>query len=127
MCQNTRTDCVRTLQPRRDDDSALGVRPLRDRRLLLLAGGSAGVGAMFHAPLGGALFMPEVLYRKSDLEADAIIPCIISSIFAYATFTTISSEGPPLGEALPSELLFEPRTEQERRDYERALREAGNN
>ena len=25
------------------------------------------------------------------------------------------------------ELLFEPRTEQERRDYERALREAGNN
>jgi len=25
------------------------------------------------------------------------------------------------------ELLFEPKTEQERRDYERALREAGNN
>jgi CIC family chloride channel protein len=64
--------------------------PVRDRRLLLLAGGSAGVGAMFCSPLGGALFMPEVLYRKSDLEADALIPCIISSIFAYATFTTIS-------------------------------------
>ena len=66
--------------------------PVRDRRLLLLSGGSAGVGAMFCSPLGGALFMPEVLYRKSDLEADALIPCIISSIFAYATFTTISGD-----------------------------------
>ncbi len=66
--------------------------PVRDRRLLLLSGGSAGVGAMFCSPLGGALFMPEVLYKKSDLEADALIPCIISSIFAYATFTTISGD-----------------------------------
>ena len=63
--------------------------PVRDRRLLLLSGGSAGVGAMFCSPLGGALFMPEVLYKRSDLEADALIPCIISSIFAYATFTTV--------------------------------------
>ncbi|MCH2105072.1 MAG: chloride channel protein [Planctomycetes bacterium] len=66
--------------------------PVRDRRLLLLSGGSAGVGAMFCSPLGGALFMPEVLYKKSDLEADALIPCIISSIFAYATYTTISGD-----------------------------------
>ena len=66
--------------------------PTRERRLLLLAGGSAGVGAMFCSPLGGALFMPEVLYRKSDIEGDALIPCIISSIFAYATYTTISGD-----------------------------------
>ena len=66
--------------------------PVRDRRLLLLSGGSAGVGAMFCSPLGGALFMPEVLYRKSDIEGDALIPCIISSIFAYATYTTISGD-----------------------------------
>jgi CIC family chloride channel protein len=65
---------------------------IRERRLLLLAGGSAGVGAMFCSPLGGALFMPEVLYRKSDIEGDALIPCIISSIFAYATYTTISGD-----------------------------------
>lgn len=57
----------------------------RDRRTFLLAGASAGIGAMFCAPLGGALFAPEVLYRKSEFEGEAIIPCIISSILAYTT------------------------------------------
>jgi len=61
----------------------------RDRRVFLLAGASAGVGAMFGAPLGGALFMPEVLYKKPEFEGEAIIPCIISSICAYTTFTAI--------------------------------------
>ena len=36
----------------------------RERRTFLLAGTSAGIGALFTAPLGGALFAPEVLYRK---------------------------------------------------------------
>ena len=61
----------------------------RDRRIFLLAGASAGIGALFTAPLAGALFAPEVLYRKSEFEGEAIIPCIISSIVAYTTFTTI--------------------------------------
>ena len=69
--------------------SALGLSD-RDRRVFLLAGGSAGIGAMFCSPLGGALFMPEVLYRKPEFEGESIIPCIISSIFAYATMTSIS-------------------------------------
>ncbi|TDJ71948.1 MAG: chloride channel protein [Planctomycetota bacterium] len=64
----------------------------RDRRIFLLAGGSAGIGAMFCSPLGGALFMPEVLYRKPDFEGESIIPCIISSIMAYATMTAISGQ-----------------------------------
>ena len=62
----------------------------RDRRMFLLAGSSAGVGALFTAPLGGALFAPEVLYRKPEFEGDAIIPCLISSIVAYTTFTSIT-------------------------------------
>ena len=62
----------------------------RDRRVFLLAGGSAGIGAMFCSPLGGALFMPEVLYRKPEFEGESIISCIIASIFAYATMTSIS-------------------------------------
>ena len=36
-----------------------------DRRILLLAGIAAGVGATFRSPLGGALFAVEVLYRKN--------------------------------------------------------------
>jgi chloride channel protein, CIC family len=64
----------------------------RDRRMFLLAGASGGIGATFCSPLGGALFMPEVIYRKAEFEGDSIIPCIIASIFAFATFTAISGE-----------------------------------
>jgi CIC family chloride channel protein len=64
----------------------------RERRILLLSGASAGVGALFTAPLGGALFAPEVLYRKSEFEGEAIVPCIISSIVAYTTFTSITGK-----------------------------------
>jgi len=64
----------------------------RDRRLFLTAGGSAGIGAMFCSPLGGALFMPEVLYRKPEFEGEAIVPCVVASTVAYATFVAISGE-----------------------------------
>ena len=64
----------------------------RDRRIFLLAGASAGIGALFTAPLGGALFAPEVLYKKAEFEGDAIIPCIISSIVAYTVFRTATGE-----------------------------------
>jgi len=62
----------------------------RDRRIFLLSGSTAGIGAMFCAPLGGALFMPEVLYEKPEFEGEVIIPCIISSIVAYTTFSAVS-------------------------------------
>jgi CIC family chloride channel protein len=62
----------------------------RDRRMFLLAGTSAGIGALFCAPLGAALFAPEVLYRKPEFEGDAIIPCIVSSIVAYTTFASVN-------------------------------------
>jgi len=64
----------------------------RDRRLFLLTGASAGIGALFTAPLAGALFAPEVLYKKPEFEGEAIIPCIISSIVSYTTFTTITGK-----------------------------------
>lgn len=75
----------------------------RDRRLLLLAGASAGIGAMFRSPLGGALFMPEVLYRKEEFEGEALVPCIVGSIFAYATFTGLTGAHPAV--EIPRELL----------------------
>jgi CIC family chloride channel protein len=61
---------------------------MRDRRLMLLAGAAGGIGAIFRAPLGAALFTTEVLYRNVDLEFEAIIPSIISSIVAYSVFVT---------------------------------------
>jgi chloride channel protein, CIC family len=60
----------------------------RQRRILLLAGCGAGLAAIFRAPLGGALTAIEVLYRE-DLETEALIPTIISSITAYIIFTDL--------------------------------------
>lgn len=80
----------------------------RDRRVLFLSGASAGIGALFTAPLGGALFAPEVLYRKPDFEGDAIIPCIIGSIVAYTTFTAVTGETRviPIDPAVLEQLTF---------------------
>lgn len=66
---------------------------VRERRLMLLAGCAAGLGAIFRAPLGGALTSIEVLYRE-DFEAEGIVLSIISSVVGYAIFTTIFGHEP---------------------------------
>ena len=65
--------------------TVLKLKP-RDRRILVLAGAAGGIGAIFHAPLGAALFAPEVLYRETEFEFEAILPCIVSSIVASSVF-----------------------------------------
>lgn len=82
----------------------------RERRILVLAGAAGGIGAIFQAPLGAALFAPEVLYRETEFEFDAILPCIVSSILAYAVYSQLYKGGAlffpgPVGFALPKELL----------------------
>ena len=61
----------------------------RDRRLMLLAGAAGGIGAIFKAPLGAALFATEVLYQEPEFEFEVIIPSILSSIVGYSVFTLI--------------------------------------
>ena len=65
--------------------TVLKLKP-RDRRILVLAGAAGGLGAIFHAPLGTALFAPEVLYRETEFEFEAILPCIVSAIVASSIF-----------------------------------------
>jgi len=82
----------------------------RERRILVLAGAAGGIGAIFQAPLGAALFAPEVLYRETEFEYEAILPCIVSSITAYAVYTQLYKGGAlffpgPVGLSLPGELL----------------------
>lgn len=60
----------------------------RASRTLLLAGTAGGLGAIFRAPLGGALTAVEVLYQE-DFESDALIPCILSSVVAYTVFGSL--------------------------------------
>jgi CIC family chloride channel protein len=63
----------------------LRLRPI-ERRTLMAAGMGAGVAAIFRAPLAGALFAAEVLYRSPDFESEVIIPAGLASVAAYCTF-----------------------------------------
>ncbi len=55
-----------------------------DFRTVLMAGVAAGFGAVFGTPLAGTIFAIEVL-TIGRLQYDAIIPCLIASIFADQT------------------------------------------
>ncbi|MCH7564176.1 MAG: chloride channel protein [Gemmatimonadetes bacterium] len=61
----------------------------RARRTMMVAGAAGGLGAIFRAPLGGALTAVEVLY-KEDIETDALTPAIISSVTAYTIFSAVN-------------------------------------
>jgi CIC family chloride channel protein len=85
--------------------SWMGLRP-QDRRILVLAGAAGGIGAIFHAPLGAALFAPEVLYRETEFEFEAIMPCIVASIVASSVFDQYSGRANLF---FPGPVNFEPR------------------
>lgn len=68
----------------------------KERRILLLAGAAGGLGAVFRAPLGGALTAIEVIYRE-DFEAEAILPAVLSSVVAYTIFALVFGTEPMFG------------------------------
>ncbi|MCA1906629.1 MAG: chloride channel protein [Desulfarculus sp.] len=80
--------------------------PDSERRVFLLAGCAAGIGAIFRAPLGAAITSIEVLYRE-DYESEAIIPCVISAVIAYSLFTYFFGFAPIF--ALPRLAFGDPR------------------
>jgi len=59
---------------------------IQERRILLVAGVGAGVAAIFRAPLAGALFAAEVLYRSPEFEAEVVMPAGIASVISYCTY-----------------------------------------
>ncbi len=63
-----------------------------DLRPLVIAGAAAGFGAIFKAPLGGAIFALETPY-KNDLEHSAVVPALISSTTAYLVFALFPLPG----------------------------------
>jgi len=65
----------------------------RERRIMLIAGCGAGVGAIFQCPLGGALFAVSVLYREPDYETDAIIPAFVASVVGYSVYMSFWGYG----------------------------------
>jgi chloride channel protein, CIC family len=87
----------------------LRLRPA-ERRVLMAAGMGAGVAAIFRAPLAGALFAAEVLYRSPDFESEVIIPAALASIIAYCTFglvfgwSPLFTLAPPIAAAMTFEI-----------------------
>jgi CIC family chloride channel protein len=63
----------------------LRMRPA-ERRVLMAAGMGAGIAAIFRAPLAGALFASEVLYRSPEFEPEVIMPAALASVVSYTTF-----------------------------------------
>ena len=57
----------------------------RMRRIALVTGIGAGIGTIFKAPLGGAIFALEVLYKR-DFEVEALLSTFIASSIGYAIY-----------------------------------------
>ncbi len=60
----------------------------KSRRMMLVCGAAGGIGSIFHAPFGGALFAISVLYKR-DSEFESLVPAFISSIIAYSVFCSV--------------------------------------
>lgn len=73
------------------------------RRIALAAGIGAGIGAIFRAPLAGAILAAEILYQ-SDLEVEVLIPALIASTVGYCIFGAWSGWSPIF--ATPNDLAF---------------------
>ena len=77
------------------------------RRLLVACGGAAGIATAYHTPLGGAIFVAEVVL--GSLAMEGLAPLMVSSILAVLTQSLFEDVGPIYefkGVAAPSLLSY---------------------
>ncbi len=67
-----------------------------DGRIAVATGIGSGIGAIFGAPLGGAVLASEILYRD-DFEPAALLPCFIASAVSYVVFSSVEGFSPLFG------------------------------
>jgi len=67
-----------------------------DARIAVMAGIGSGIGAIFGAPLGGAVLATEILYRD-DFDAEALLPSFVASILGYVIFGAVEGYTPLFG------------------------------
>jgi len=65
----------------------------QDRRILILAGAAAGIGAIFKAPFTGIIFALEAPF-KDDLAHDALVPSLVAAVSSYLTLIAIDGSRP---------------------------------
>ncbi len=68
----------------------------RDGRIAVAVGIGSGIGAIFGAPLGGALLCGSIVY-KDDFEFEALIPGLFTSIVSYTVYGSILGFDPLFG------------------------------
>ncbi len=84
---------------------------VQDRRIAVAAGMGAGIGAIFRAPLGGAVLAAEIMYLH-DIEVEALLPALIAAIVGYTVygaffgFTPIFGPHTALALGAPIQLLY---------------------
>ncbi len=83
-----------------------------DGRIAVSIGIGSGIGAIFGAPLGGAVTAADIVYRD-DFEIEALIPGLVASVTAYSVFGIFEGWDPLFGYAAqgyqfhrPVELLW---------------------
>ncbi len=82
-----------------------------DRRIAVAVGVGSGIGAIFKAPLGGAILSAEILYVR-DFELEAIVPGFIASVVGYSVFGAWAGWTPVFGNGVafqfdqPSSLVW---------------------
>ncbi len=67
-----------------------------DARIAVVTGIGSGIGAIFGAPLGGAVLATEILYRD-DFDAEALLPSFVASIIGYVIFGAAVGFAPLFG------------------------------
>ncbi|MDN5764310.1 MAG: chloride channel protein [Humibacillus sp.] len=69
-----------------------------DGRIAVSVGIGSGIGAIFGAPLGGAVLAADIVY-KDDFEVEALIPGLFTSIVGYTVFGLFQGFTPMFGYA----------------------------
>jgi chloride channel protein, CIC family len=67
-----------------------------DARIAVVTGIGSGIGAIFGAPLGGAVLATEILYRD-DFDAEALLPSFVASLVGYVIFGSVVGFTPLFG------------------------------
>ncbi len=78
-----------------------------DGRVAVSVGIGSGIGAIFGAPLGGAVLAADIVYRD-DFEVEALIPGLIASVIAYTVFGLIETFSPLFGYVASSYQFHKP-------------------
>ncbi|GAA4079613.1 chloride channel protein [Amphibacillus indicireducens] len=64
-----------------------------DHRILAVCGAAGAIGAVFRSPLGGGVFVAEILYKSSMHYLD-MFPAILSSTMGFVIYSTLGTADP---------------------------------